>query len=51
MSSKQSRVHLVSANLGRWLGAEIPERVVEAARTRLRNQDANRRLRGVWVRA
>jgi fructose 1,6-bisphosphate aldolase/phosphatase len=49
MKPEQSLIALVSANLGRWLGPQLPEAVAEAARAYLRSHDPARRLRGVWV--
>ncbi len=49
MNANQSTIHIVSANLGRWLGPELPPPVLEAARTYLREKDTSRRLRGAWV--
>ncbi len=49
MNANQSTIHLVSANLGRWLGPELPAPVVEAARAYLREKDGSGRLRGAWV--
>src|SRR6266542_2616553 len=49
MNKEQSNIHIFSANLGRWLGAALPEKVVEAARAYLREQDSARGLRGAWV--
>src|SRR5262249_33405188 len=49
MTADQLTIHLVSANLGRWLGPGLPEAVAEAARGYLRDNDPNRRLRGAWV--
>ncbi|MBI5487640.1 MAG: hypothetical protein HY905_09935 [Deltaproteobacteria bacterium] len=51
MHRDQSGVHVVSAELGRWLGGAIPDAVVEAARARLAAGLRARRLRGSWVRA
>jgi fructose 1,6-bisphosphate aldolase/phosphatase len=51
MNREQSTIHIVSANLGRWLGPALPESVVEAAREYLHNNEPARRLRGVWVTA
>ena len=51
MKPDQSTIHVVSANFGRWLGPQLPAPVLEAAREYLRNNDANRRLRGSWVAA
>jgi fructose 1,6-bisphosphate aldolase/phosphatase len=50
MKPDQSTIHLVSANLSRWLGPAIPEEVVTAAREYLRGPQAGR-LRGAWVTA
>jgi fructose 1,6-bisphosphate aldolase/phosphatase len=50
MNPNQSNVHIFSANLGRWLGSEIPAAVVEAAREYLRIHDSGQRLRAAWVR-
>jgi fructose 1,6-bisphosphate aldolase/phosphatase len=50
MNSNQSNVHILTANLGRWLGSELPPAVVDAARDYLHTHDLNRRLRGAWVR-
>src|SRR4051812_1799826 len=49
MKPEQSTLHLVSANLGRWLGPGIPDLVVARARAHLRTNDTARRLRGAWV--
>jgi fructose 1,6-bisphosphatase len=49
MNPNQSNIHIISANLGRWLGAEIPDRVLQAARDYLRQKDSAKRLRGAWV--
>src|SRR5262245_2063167 len=51
MRSEQSTIHIVSANLARWLGPGLPEQLVEAARESLRGRDIPKRLRGVWVMA
>jgi fructose 1,6-bisphosphatase len=51
MNPELSTIHLVSANLGRWLGPAIPDTVVAAARAYLHDQPAAQRLRGVWVMA
>jgi fructose 1,6-bisphosphate aldolase/phosphatase len=51
MKTGQCVIHLVSANLGRLLGPQLPEPVVEAARAQIRKDDTGRRLRGAWVRA
>jgi fructose 1,6-bisphosphate aldolase/phosphatase len=49
VKTDQSTIHLVSANLGRWLGPGLPEAVAEAARAYLRDNDPDGRLRGLWV--
>jgi fructose 1,6-bisphosphate aldolase/phosphatase len=49
MKPDQSTIHIISANLGRWLGPELPEAVCEAARACLRDNDPVGRLRGRWV--
>jgi fructose 1,6-bisphosphate aldolase/phosphatase len=49
MSADQSTIHLVTANLGRWLGPGLPAAVAEAARAALRDNDPDGRLRGGWV--
>jgi fructose 1,6-bisphosphate aldolase/phosphatase len=49
MKKAQSTIHLFSANLGRLLGPVLPEQVVEAARSFLKEHDRHRRLRGAWV--
>jgi fructose 1,6-bisphosphate aldolase/phosphatase len=49
MSADQSTIHLVSANLGRWLGPGLPEAVAEAARAALRDNAPDGWLRGSWV--
>jgi fructose 1,6-bisphosphate aldolase/phosphatase len=51
MKPEQSTIHIISANLGRWLGPQLPEPVLEGARAYLRNNDPNGRLRGSWVAA
>jgi fructose 1,6-bisphosphate aldolase/phosphatase len=48
MNPTQSCVHLVSTNLGRWLGPALLEPVIEAARAHVQAAD---KLRGAWVRA
>lgn len=50
MNPNQSNIHIVSANLGRWLGPALPDQVLDAARDHLRGKDSARRLRGAWVR-
>jgi fructose 1,6-bisphosphate aldolase/phosphatase len=49
MKPEQSTIHLVSANLGRWLGPRLPDPVVESARDYLRANETACRLRGSWV--
>jgi len=49
MKPEQSTIHLVSANLGLWLGPRLPDPVVDSARDYLRANDTARRLRGCWV--
>jgi hypothetical protein len=49
MKSDQSSIHLVSANLGRWLGLSVPDAVAAAARESLAENDRAKRLRGVRV--
>ena len=49
MKPEQSLITIVSANLGRWLGPQLPEAVAEAARAYLRGHEPARRLRGAWV--
>jgi fructose 1,6-bisphosphate aldolase/phosphatase len=49
MKAEQSTIHLVSANLGRWLGPELPEPIVDSARAYLRSNDPAGCLRGAWV--
>src|SRR5262245_12700236 len=39
MNKEQSNIYVFSANLGRWLGAALPEQVLEAARAYLRAHD------------
>jgi len=51
MNPNQSTIHIVSANLGRWLGSELPAPVADAARAYLRTHDPDKRLRGIWVTA
>src|SRR6516165_7047913 len=51
MNPNQSNIHIVSANLGRWLGPEIPREVLQAARDYLRTKDSAVRLRSTWVNA
>jgi fructose 1,6-bisphosphate aldolase/phosphatase len=51
MRPEQSTIYIVSANLARWLGPEIPEHVVEAARGFLGGKDVSKRLRSAWVMA
>src|SRR6266849_4918325 len=49
MNPNQSNIHIINANLGKWLGCDLPPEVVEAARANMREKDAARRLRGLWV--
>lgn len=49
MKADQTNIHIVSANLGRWLGPQLPEPVVESARAFLRTNDSAGRLRAAWV--
>jgi fructose 1,6-bisphosphatase len=49
MKPDQSTIHVVSANLARWLGPGLPESVVDSARAYLCENDRGGRLRGVWV--
>lgn len=49
MKPEQSTIHLVNANLGRTLGPQLPDELIEAARSFLRREDSARRLRGFWV--
>jgi fructose 1,6-bisphosphate aldolase/phosphatase len=49
MKPDQSSIHLVSANLGRWLGLSVPDAVATAARESLTENDRAKRLRGAWV--
>jgi fructose 1,6-bisphosphate aldolase/phosphatase len=51
MTPNQSNIHIVSANLARWLGPEIPREVLQAARDYLHTKDSTRRVRSVWVNA
>jgi len=46
MKPEQSVITIVSANLGRWLGPQLPDAVAQAARDYLREHDPARRLRG-----
>lgn len=50
MNSDQSNLHIISANLGRWLGSDLPAPVIEAAHEYLSANDSAGRLRGAWVR-
>lgn len=50
MNPSQSNLHIVSANLGRWLGPDLPRPVVDAARDYVSANDSAGRLRGVWIR-
>jgi fructose 1,6-bisphosphatase len=50
MNPKQSTVHIISVNLGRWLGPALPAEVVAAARDHLATADSGKRLRGAWIR-
>jgi fructose 1,6-bisphosphate aldolase/phosphatase len=49
MNPNQSNIHIISANLGCWLGPEVPKEVLQAARDYLRAKDSSSRLRGTWV--
>jgi fructose 1,6-bisphosphate aldolase/phosphatase len=49
MKSDQCTIHLTSANLGRWLGPQLPDELVHAAREYLGRHDQKHRLRGFWV--
>jgi fructose 1,6-bisphosphate aldolase/phosphatase len=51
MKPEQSTIHLVSANLSRWLGLHLSDAVVEGARAHLRANDRAGQLRGAWVMA
>jgi fructose 1,6-bisphosphate aldolase/phosphatase len=51
MRPAQCTIHIISANVGRFLGPDVPEAVVEAARACLRRDEAGKRLRGIWVKA
>ena len=51
MQPDQSTIHIVSANLGRWLGSELPKAAVDAARATLTTHVSSGRLRGAWVMA
>jgi len=50
MNGSQSCIHLISLNLGRWLGPGLLDDVVAAARSYLHAKDGSR-LRGAWIRA
>ena len=49
MKPEQSTIHIISANLARWLGPGLPDPVVDAAREHLRGSDIPARLRGAWL--
>src|SRR5262245_19828825 len=49
MKSESCTIHIFSANLGRWLGPQLPSEVAQAARNYLVTNDEAGRLRGVWV--
>ena len=51
MNANQSNIHIITANLGHLLNAEIPPVVVDAASEHCRQKDANKRFRGIWVKA
>ena len=51
MNANQSNIHILNANLGRWLGPQLPPPVVEAACEFLAQSQAARKLRGLWIRA
>src|SRR5688572_1598451 len=51
MQPEQSAIHIFSPNLGRTLGPELSERVVQAARDYLQREDSAKRMRGFWVMA
>jgi fructose 1,6-bisphosphate aldolase/phosphatase len=42
-------IHIVSANLGRWLGPQLPKELAQAAREYLKHHDPEHRLRGSCV--
>jgi fructose 1,6-bisphosphate aldolase/phosphatase len=51
MPAPSSAIHILSANVSRLLGPDLPEPVVEAARASLRRPEVAKRLRGSWVMA
>src|SRR5262249_24623505 len=51
MKPEISTVHIFSANLGRWLGPQLPDEVTQAARAFLTENALRGRLRGAWVAA
>jgi fructose 1,6-bisphosphate aldolase/phosphatase len=51
MPAPSCTIHILSANLSRLLGPELPEPVVEAARASLNRPEVAKLLRGRWVMA
>jgi fructose 1,6-bisphosphate aldolase/phosphatase len=51
MSAPSCSIFVLSANLSRLLGPQLPEPVVEAARASLKRPETAKFLRGSWVRA
>jgi fructose 1,6-bisphosphate aldolase/phosphatase len=49
MNREQCNIHVFSANLGRWLGPQLPDELVRVAREYLRQNDKTCRLCGAWV--
>jgi hypothetical protein len=45
MKPEQSTIHILRANLGRWLGPQLPDEVVRADVEHLRGDDTAGRLR------
>jgi fructose 1,6-bisphosphate aldolase/phosphatase len=51
MNPEQSQIHIFSIDLGRFLGPDLPEDLLDAGRRHLRTAEAAQRLRGSWLRA
>src|SRR5262245_45986322 len=49
MTREQCNIHIISANLGRWLGPQLPEELARHARDYLRPNEKPCRLCGAWV--
>ena len=47
--SELSNITIVSLDLGRYVGSELPNSVVEVVRRAIDKQPPEKRLRGTWV--